>query len=161
MSFKNVVGVFFCQLGISEDLVERGAGWGLGHSPAQPTFFDPCVRAQPPSCLPCVFLPSFTPTPPPLPPNSSSPSPALSHHLFRRIKEFGCLRPLVLVVKYLFSQRQLNDTYTGGVGSFMLTLMALHVVQQVCRHVMTCYPYILEERSGSGRGRGGGEHTNS
>ncbi len=37
----------------------------------------------------------------------------------------------MLVVKYLFSQRQLNDTYSGGVGSFMLTLMALHVVQQV------------------------------
>ena len=51
----------------------------------------------------------------------------------RHIERYGALRPLVLVVKYLLSQRQLNDTYSGGIGSFMLTMMALHVVQQVGR----------------------------
>jgi non-canonical poly(A) RNA polymerase PAPD5/7 len=51
--------------------------------------------------------------------------------LDRQIEQYGMLRPLVLVVKYFLSQRQLNDTYSGGIGSFMLTMMALHIVQQV------------------------------
>jgi DNA polymerase sigma len=41
------------------------------------------------------------------------------------------VRPLVLLVKYYLAQRSLNDTYTGGIGSFMITLMVLHVVQMV------------------------------
>ncbi len=56
----------------------------------------------------------------------------------RQIKHYGMLRPLVLVIKYFLSQRALNDTYTGGIGSFMLTMMCLHIVQQVrraCAHV--------------------------
>jgi hypothetical protein len=39
------------------------------------------------------------------------------------------LRPLVVLLKYFLQQRGLNDTYSGGVGSFMLTLMAAHVAQ--------------------------------
>jgi non-canonical poly(A) RNA polymerase PAPD5/7 len=41
------------------------------------------------------------------------------------------LRPLILLLKYYLSQRNLNDTYNGGIGSFCLTLMVVHVAQLV------------------------------
>ena len=50
----------------------------------------------------------------------------------RYIEQFPAVRPLVLLFKYFLAQRGLNDTYTGGVGSFMITLMVVHVVMQVC-----------------------------
>eukprot|EP00727_Mastigamoeba_balamuthi_P001586 m51a1_g11424 hypothetical protein (413) ;mRNA; f:11986-13904 len=37
-------------------------------------------------------------------------------------------RPVVLVLKQLLRQRGLNETYTGGLGSYALSLMVLHVV---------------------------------
>ena len=44
---------------------------------------------------------------------------------------FPALRPLLLVLKYFLLQRGLNETYpTGGVGSFLLQLMALSFLQQ-------------------------------
>jgi DNA polymerase sigma len=46
------------------------------------------------------------------------------------IKEYPVVRPLVLVLKYFLLQRALNETYTGGVGSFLLVLMVVHVVQR-------------------------------
>ena len=45
------------------------------------------------------------------------------------IARFPALRPLMLVLKYFLVQRGLNDTYSGGVGSFLLLLMVVHVVQ--------------------------------
>lgn len=46
------------------------------------------------------------------------------------IAQFPALRPLILVLKYFLVQRGLNDTYSGGVGSFLLLLMVVHVVQE-------------------------------
>jgi hypothetical protein len=40
------------------------------------------------------------------------------------------LRPLVVLLKYFLLQRGLNDTYSGGVGSFALTLMAAHAAAE-------------------------------
>lgn len=41
-------------------------------------------------------------------------------------------RPLTLVLKYFLQTRQLNDTYHGGVGSFMLQMMVLSHLQVGC-----------------------------
>ena len=35
------------------------------------------------------------------------------------------LRPIILVLKYFLVQRELNETYRGGIGSFMLQLMVI------------------------------------
>lgn len=45
------------------------------------------------------------------------------------ITRYPAVRPLVLVLKYFLIQRGLNETYTGGIGSFMLVLMVVHTVQ--------------------------------
>ena len=39
------------------------------------------------------------------------------------------LRPLVLVLKYFLAQRSLNETYKGGVGSFLLQIMVIASLQ--------------------------------
>ena len=39
------------------------------------------------------------------------------------------LRPLVLVLKYYLKQRGLAETYSGGIGSFLLCVMALRSLQ--------------------------------
>ena len=38
-------------------------------------------------------------------------------------KKFPELRPLILVLKAFLKSRQLNETFTGGVGSFLLTIL--------------------------------------
>jgi non-canonical poly(A) RNA polymerase PAPD5/7 len=42
----------------------------------------------------------------------------------------ACLKPLVIVLKTFLRARDLHDTYHGGVGSYLLTLMVLAAVQQ-------------------------------
>ena len=49
------------------------------------------------------------------------------------LARFPAARPLTLVLKYFLLQRGLNDTYTGGVGSYLLVLMAVSVVQGALR----------------------------
>lgn len=46
-----------------------------------------------------------------------------------KVKQFTYLRPLVLLLKFFLNSRCLNDTYSGGIGSFMLSCMALHFLQ--------------------------------
>ncbi len=41
-----------------------------------------------------------------------------------------CIKPLVIVLKTFLKSRDLHDTYHGGVGSYLLTLMVLAAVQQ-------------------------------
>src|SRR4051794_9539509 len=44
------------------------------------------------------------------------------------------LRPLTLLLKYFLSCRLLNDTYSGGIGSFMLQMMIIsHLQHHVSR----------------------------
>ncbi|KEG04911.1 nucleotidyltransferase, putative [Plasmodium vinckei vinckei] len=47
----------------------------------------------------------------------------------KKIKEYIYLRPLVILIKFFLSSRNLNETYTGGIGSFMLCCMVLHFLQ--------------------------------
>jgi predicted nucleotidyltransferase len=54
-------------------------------------------------------------------------------HSGRIMKQFlqkmAPLRSLVLVLKYFLTQRALNETYTGGVGSFLLQMMLVSMLQ--------------------------------
>ena len=38
-------------------------------------------------------------------------------------KKYPELRPLILILKSFLKSRQLNETYHGGVGSFLLTML--------------------------------------
>jgi len=61
---------------------------------------------------------------------SAQASRAVMSDLLRR---FPPARPLALVLKYFLLQRGLNDTYTGGVGSYLLVIMTVSVVQAALR----------------------------
>ncbi len=41
------------------------------------------------------------------------------------MSSYPSLRPLVLVLKYMLLQRHQHETFSGGVGSFLLFLMVL------------------------------------
>ena len=47
---------------------------------------------------------------------------------------FPPARPLALVLKYFLLQRGLNDTFTGGIGSYLLVLLSVAVVQAALRN---------------------------
>lgn len=44
---------------------------------------------------------------------------------------YVCLRPLTLFLKYFLYIRGLNDTYSGGIGSFLLQLMIVSHLQVI------------------------------
>lgn len=48
-----------------------------------------------------------------------------SHYIMRQMERYPAIRPLVLVLKLWFFQRQLQETYKGGVGSYLLFVMVL------------------------------------
>lgn len=43
--------------------------------------------------------------------------------------EFPCLRPLVMVLKQFLIQRDFNEVWTGGIGSYSLILMTVSFLQ--------------------------------
>lgn len=43
--------------------------------------------------------------------------------------EFPCLRPLVMVLKQFLIQRDFNEVWTGGIGSYSLILMIVSFLQ--------------------------------
>lgn len=45
-------------------------------------------------------------------------------------KKYPELRPLILVLKAFLKSRQLNETYHGGVGSFLLTMLVTSYLQR-------------------------------
>ncbi len=53
----------------------------------------------------------------------------------RQLSRYPHLRPMVLILKYMLSQRELNDTYHGGIGSFMITLLCLSSEQWCIRYI--------------------------
>eukprot|EP01138_Halocafeteria_seosinensis_P001100 gb/GECG01001125.1/.p1 GENE.gb/GECG01001125.1/~~gb/GECG01001125.1/.p1 ORF type:complete len:613 (+),score=83.01 gb/GECG01001125.1/:1-1839(+) len=57
--------------------------------------------------------------------------PESSDFMAECIKTYPAARPLVIVLKYFLQQRGLNETYTGGIGSFLLMLMVVRVIQEV------------------------------
>lgn len=53
-----------------------------------------------------------------------------SHFVRERLTEFQHMKPLVLFLKYFLLQRGLHETFTGGMGSFLLCNVVLHFLQQ-------------------------------
>ena len=49
----------------------------------------------------------------------------------RHLEGYPALRPLVLALKCTLQQAGLHDTFTGGIGSFLLFLMVLRVLQRI------------------------------
>lgn len=47
------------------------------------------------------------------------------------LNDYWELKPIVLVLKYFLLQRDLNETYTGGIGSYALVLLVISFLQ-VC-----------------------------
>jgi len=54
------------------------------------------------------------------------------------------LRYLVPVLKYYLKQRGLNDTHSGGIGSFLLLCMAVAVVQQYASPDLVAGYYLVK-----------------
>jgi len=52
-----------------------------------------------------------------------------SSYMRRQMVRYPQLRPLLLVLKSLLRQQRLQETYTGGVGSYLLFAMALQLVR--------------------------------
>ncbi|CAA9990000.1 nucleotidyltransferase, putative [Plasmodium knowlesi strain H] len=46
-----------------------------------------------------------------------------------KMEKYIYLRPLVILLKFFLNTRNLNETYIGGIGSFMLCCMVLHFLQ--------------------------------
>lgn len=51
-------------------------------------------------------------------------------------REYPPLKPIVLVLKVFLGQRKLNDTYSGGIGSFLLTCMVVSMCQMRMRQAL-------------------------
>jgi len=49
------------------------------------------------------------------------------------VNQYPPLRPLTMVLKVFLSQRRLNETYTGGIGSFVLSSMIVSFLQHRIR----------------------------
>ena len=49
----------------------------------------------------------------------------------RHLERYPALRPLVLALKVVLQQAGLHDTFTGGIGSYLLFLMVLKVVERI------------------------------
>ena len=60
-----------------------------------------------------------------------------SAYVIRQLDRYPYLRPMVRIVKYMLSQRGLNSTYTGGIGSFLVTLLCLSSEQWCIRDGMS------------------------
>lgn len=43
---------------------------------------------------------------------------------------FTKAKPLMILIKYILKQKQLNEVYTGGIGSYSLFLMIISFLQQ-------------------------------
>jgi non-canonical poly(A) RNA polymerase PAPD5/7 len=56
------------------------------------------------------------------------------------LQEMPPLRPLTFVLKYFLAARELNEPYTGGVGSYMLQLMIVAFLQQRERYAVNVHP---------------------
>eukprot|EP00927_Polykrikos_kofoidii_P027623 TRINITY_DN24235_c0_g1_i1.p1 TRINITY_DN24235_c0_g1~~TRINITY_DN24235_c0_g1_i1.p1 ORF type:complete len:482 (+),score=67.63 TRINITY_DN24235_c0_g1_i1:116-1561(+) len=53
-----------------------------------------------------------------------------SKFIRERMKEYPQMKPLVLFLKYFLLQRGLHETYTGGMGSYLLCNVVLHFLQR-------------------------------
>jgi len=51
------------------------------------------------------------------------------------LQQFKPLKPLLLVLKFFLHQHALNEPYTGGLGSYGLTLMLVNFLQLSCQNL--------------------------
>ncbi|KAG6541734.1 hypothetical protein Mapa_016746 [Marchantia paleacea] len=56
---------------------------------------------------------------------------AAREFVIEKLRQFPALAPLVLLMKSFLQQRGLNDVYSGGLGSFALTLMLVFYLERV------------------------------
>ena len=49
------------------------------------------------------------------------------------IRQLPAMRPIVLVLKYFLAQRELNETYSGGIGSYVTQMMVVSFLQHRLR----------------------------
>ncbi|KAK8816172.1 hypothetical protein WA556_001117 [Blastocystis sp. ATCC 50177/Nand II] len=56
-----------------------------------------------------------------------------SAYVIRQLDRYTHLRSMVVILKYFLVQRELNDTYQGGIGSFLATLLCLSCEQWCIR----------------------------
>ncbi|GBG32330.1 PolyA RNA polymerase protein 1 [Hondaea fermentalgiana] len=52
------------------------------------------------------------------------------------VQEMPALRPLVLTIKYFLAQRDINETYRGGIGSHLCLCMIVSMLQQFRRRML-------------------------
>ena len=55
--------------------------------------------------------------------------PAAAEFVAREVARFPALKPLCLVLKIFLQQRELNEVYTGGIGSYGLLIMIIAHIQ--------------------------------
>ena len=55
---------------------------------------------------------------------------ASSKFIRSKVKEYPQMKPLLLFLKYFLLQRGLHETYTGGMGSYLLCNVVLHFLQR-------------------------------
>ena len=53
------------------------------------------------------------------------------------LEDFPCIRPILYVLKYFLRQRKLNESYTGGISSFLLFNLVLSYLQYVLKNEKT------------------------
>lgn len=53
-----------------------------------------------------------------------------SKFIRKRLKEYPAMKPLLILLKYFLLQRGLHETYTGGMGSYLLCNVVLHFFQR-------------------------------
>jgi len=73
--------------------------------------------------------------------NSEAPQATSKFIIRNAIEKYPQFRPLVLFIKCFLYQRNLADTFTGGVGSYLLSCLVLAFLQQ---HTMNFQPRLAE-----------------
>ncbi|OQR86062.1 Poly(A) RNA polymerase [Achlya hypogyna] len=58
------------------------------------------------------------------------------------MRKYPSFRPLVILLKYFLLQRGLNETFKGGVGSFLLQLLVVSFLQQYARNHTRSADYL-------------------
>lgn len=67
-----------------------------------------------------------------------------SEHIKELLVKYPALRSLLLVIKQFLKQRHLNEVFTGGLGSYALTLLIVNFLQL---HPMIQYEWIRQEEN--------------
>ena len=76
--------------------------------------------------------------------------PTAVRRIRRYLRRSPAFRPLTLVLKYFLAQRKLNETFSGGVGSFLLQMMIVSFLQH--RHRQMAVDDAMMQASSQGEG---------